>query len=78
MECSIWSPDERAMPLRICMNYRYYRSEITGTTGPRRFGADMKLPVRDWYYQWMAEGGAVWRKYELPVLPVETYTTGRA
>jgi hypothetical protein len=23
------------------MNYRYYRSEITGTTSPRRFGADM-------------------------------------
>jgi hypothetical protein len=23
------------------MNYQYYRSEITGTTDPRRFGADM-------------------------------------
>jgi hypothetical protein len=23
------------------MNYRYYRSEITGTTGLRRFDADM-------------------------------------
>jgi hypothetical protein len=23
------------------MNYRYFRSEIPGTTGPRRFGADM-------------------------------------
>jgi hypothetical protein len=23
------------------MNYRYYRSEITGTTGPRRFGIDL-------------------------------------
>jgi hypothetical protein len=41
MECPIWGPDERVMPPRKYMNYRYYRSEITGTTGPRRFGADM-------------------------------------
>jgi hypothetical protein len=34
-------PDERVMHPRKCMNYRYYRSEITGTTGLRRFGADM-------------------------------------
>jgi hypothetical protein len=40
-ERPIWSPDERFMPPRKCMNYRYYQSEITGTTGPRRFDADM-------------------------------------
>jgi hypothetical protein len=34
-------PNERVMPPRKCMNYRYYQSEITGTTGLRRFGADM-------------------------------------
>jgi hypothetical protein len=38
MEHPIWSPDERVMK---CMNYWYYWSEITGTTGPRRFGANM-------------------------------------
>jgi hypothetical protein len=40
-ERPIWSPDERFMPPRKCMNYRYYQSEITGTTGPRRFDTDM-------------------------------------
>jgi hypothetical protein len=39
MERPIWSPDERVMPPRKYMNYRYYWSEITGTTGPSRFGA---------------------------------------
>jgi hypothetical protein len=47
MECPIWSLDERVMPSRKCMNYRYYWSEITGTTGPKRFGADMNY----WYYR---------------------------
>jgi hypothetical protein len=62
MERSIWGLDERVMPPRKCMNYWYYRSEITGTTGPRRFGADIKY----WYYwsetsttDWMVVGGAV-------------------
>jgi hypothetical protein len=63
MERPILGLDERVIPPRKCMNYRYYRSEITGTTGPRRFSADMN-------YRWMAEGGAVWRENELPVLPV--------
>jgi hypothetical protein len=59
-------PDERVIPPRKCMNYRYYRSEITGTTGPRRFGANMNYR----YYQWMVVGGVVWCENELPVLPV--------
>jgi hypothetical protein len=41
----------RVMPLRKCMNYRYYRFEITGTTGPRRFSADM-----NYRYYWSETG----------------------
>jgi hypothetical protein len=52
------------------MNYRYYRSEKI----LRRF----ELPVRDRYYRWLAEEGAVLRENELPVLPVGTGTTGGA
>jgi hypothetical protein len=50
--------DERVMPPRKCINYRYYRSEITGTTGPRRFGADMN------YRYYRSETGTAdgWRK----------------
>jgi hypothetical protein len=78
MERLIWGSDERVMPPIKCMNYR---SETTGTTGPRRFGVDMNYR----YYQWMAEEGAVWRENELLVLPVLdqyyrwslTGTTGR-
>jgi hypothetical protein len=46
------------------MNYRYYWSEITGTTGPRRFCADLNYR----YYRWLAEEGIVLRENELPVL----------
>jgi hypothetical protein len=40
------------------MNYRYYRSETTGTTGSRRFGADMN------YRYYRSETGTTdgWRK----------------
>jgi hypothetical protein len=66
MERPIWGLDERVMPPRKYMNYRYYRSEITSTTGSKRFGTDMNY----WYYQWMVVSGAVWHENELPVLPV--------
>jgi hypothetical protein len=66
MERPIWSPNERVMPPRKYMNYRYYWSEITGTTGLRRFGTDLNYR----YYRWMAVDGAVLRENELPVLPV--------
>jgi hypothetical protein len=66
MECPIWSPNERVMPPRKYMNYRYYWSEITGTTGPRRFGTDLNYR----YYRWMAVDGVVLRENELPVLLV--------
>jgi hypothetical protein len=72
MERPIWGPDERVMPPRKYMNYQYYRSEITGTISPRRFCADINYDryyrsIRDRYYRWMAEGGVVWREYELPM-----------
>jgi hypothetical protein len=40
------------------MNYRYYQSETTGTTGPRRFGVDMN------YRYYRSETGTTdgWRK----------------
>jgi hypothetical protein len=40
------------------MNYRYYRSEITGTTGPSRFSADMN------YRYYRSETGTTggWRR----------------
>jgi hypothetical protein len=47
IERPIWSPNERVMRPRKCTNYRYYWSEITGTTGSRRFDTDMNY----WYYQ---------------------------
>jgi hypothetical protein len=65
MEHPIWSPDERVMPPRKCMNYRYYRSEKVW----RRYELPVIL-VRDRYYRWMVVGGAVWRENELPVVPV--------
>jgi hypothetical protein len=74
MKYPIWSPDERVIPLRKYINYRYYWYEITGTTGPRRFGVDMNYR----YYRWLAEEGTVLRENELPVLPVGTGTTGEA
>jgi hypothetical protein len=46
------------------MNYRYYRSEITGTTGLRRFGADMNYR----YYQSLTDTtGGWWRKAQFCV-----------
>jgi hypothetical protein len=62
------------------MNYRYYRSEITSTTGPRRFGTDLNYR----YYQSETDTTGGWRRkvqfcvnmnYRYyrwgPVLPVE-------
>jgi hypothetical protein len=46
------------MPPRKCVNYRYYRSEITGTTGPRRFGADMNYR----YYRSMTGTTGGWQR----------------
>jgi hypothetical protein len=66
MERPIWSPDERVMPPRKYMNYRYYQSKITGTIDLRRFGTDMNYR----YYQWLAEEGALLSENELLVLPV--------
>jgi hypothetical protein len=57
MERPIWGPDERVMPLRKYINYQYYRFEITGTTGLRRFGVNMNYR----YCRWMV----------VPVLPME-------
>jgi hypothetical protein len=58
MEHPIWSLDERVMPPRKCMNYWYYRSEITVTTGPSRFGIDMN------YRYYRSETGTTggWRR----------------
>jgi hypothetical protein len=80
MERSIWGPDERVMHPRKCINFWYYQSEITGTTGPRRFGADMNYR----YYRSLTGTTGGWRRktqfcvkmnYRYyrwgPVLPVE-------
>jgi hypothetical protein len=65
MKRPIWGSDERVMPPRKYMNYRYYRSKKVW----RRYELPV-LPVRDRYYRWMVVGGAVWRENELPVLSV--------
>jgi hypothetical protein len=40
------------------MNYRYYRSEITGTTDPRRFGANLNYQ----YYRSETDTTSGWRR----------------
>jgi hypothetical protein len=65
MEHPIWSPDERVMPPRKCMNYRYYQSEQIW-----RIYELPVLPVQNRYYRWLAEKGTVLHENELPVLPV--------
>jgi hypothetical protein len=58
MERPIWGLDEKIMPPRKCINYQYYQSEITDTTGPRRFGADMNY----WYYRSETGTSGGWRR----------------